>query len=237
MDKVFMHPIEKQFEFDENIAVVFDDMLERSIPFYKDVITLICNIILAYTKEGSRVLDLGCSTANTLLSLHKRSKKHLDLIGFDNAEAMLHQAKNKIQAYGADIKLELVDILDATFPKSDVIIANYMLQFIRPINRVLFLKKIFDSINNGGIFIFSEKIVYEDKKFNKDIIDIYYDFKKMQGYSEFEISQKREALENILIPYTEDENKTMVLEAGFEKIETVFKWGNFVTFVAFKTSN
>lgn len=229
-----MQPIEKQFEFDENVASVFDDMLERSIPFYKDVISLICSVVISSAKENSRVLDLGCSTANTLLSIYKKSNKKLDLIGFDNSEAMLHQAKNKIKAYGANIDLKLVDILEAELPKSDVVIANYMLQFIRPISRSPFLKTIYNAINDDGIFIFSEKIVYEDKKFNKDIIDIYYEFKKTQGYSEFEISQKREALENILIPYTEDENKTMILEVGFKKVETIFKWGNFVTFVALK---
>ncbi|WP_331775886.1 carboxy-S-adenosyl-L-methionine synthase CmoA [Sulfurospirillum sp. 1612] len=234
MDKVFTKPIEKQFEFDENVATVFDDMLERSIPFYQEVIALICSVINARVKDNARILDLGCSTARTLLSLYQKSEKKLDLIGYDNSEAMLHQAHNKIKAYGADIKLELGDILEASLPKSDVIIANYMLQFIRPIHRVSFLKKIYNALQPGGLFIFSEKIVYNDNKLNKEIIDIYYDFKKTQGYSEFEISQKREALENILIPYTEDENKMMVRDIGFKRVETIFKWGNFVTFIATK---
>ncbi len=235
MDKVFTKPIEKQFEFDENVATVFDDMLERSIPFYQEVMALICSVIVARAGKNARVLDLGCSTASTLLSLYQKSDKKLDLIGFDNSEAMLHQAHNKINAYGADIQLELGDILEIPLPRSDVIIANYMLQFIRPIHRTNFLKKIYHALKPKGLFIFSEKIVYNDNKLNKEMIDIYYEFKKIQGYSEFEISQKREALENILIPYREDENKTMVLDSGFKSVETIFKWGNFVTFVATKS--
>jgi tRNA (cmo5U34)-methyltransferase len=66
------------------------------------------------------------------------------------------------------------------------------------------------------------------------MIDIYYDFKRARGYSDFEISQKREALENVLIPFTIDENIKMCKDAGFMDVSTIFQWGNFVTFVARK---
>jgi len=234
MDKIFQKPIEKQFEFDENIAVVFDDMLERSIPFYKEVVTLMCDFINSYVQKNSTILDLGCSTANTLLALQINSNKNFRAIGYDNSKAMLEQAGRKINAYGVNIELKFADILEVDLPDSDAIIANYTLQFIRPLERENFIKKIYNSLSQDGIFIFSEKIIYEDKKLNKNMIDIYYNFKKKQGYSEFEISQKREALENVLVPYSEEENKKLIIKSGFRSIETLFKWGNFATFLAFK---
>ncbi len=234
MDEIFKKPIEKQFEFDEKVACVFDDMLNRSIPFYEEVISLVCDIITLHVEDNSTVIDLGCSTANILLALHRKCDCSIKSIGYDNSEAMLLRAKRKISAFGADIKLELADILDVKLPNSDVVIANYMLQFIRPLQREVFIKKIFNSLKADGLFIFSEKIIYEDKRLNKEMIDIYYSFKKNQGYSEFEISQKREALENVLVPYSEKENKNLILKAGFKSIETIFKWGNFVTFLAVK---
>lgn len=234
MDKVFTKPITKQFEFDEDVAVVFDDMLERSIPFYKEVIDLTCNTICLHVKEGASVVDLGCSTANTLLALHKKSNKSYHLLGIDNAEAMLHIARQKVQAYGAKIELVHADITNVALMSQDVVIANYMLQFIRPLQRAAFVSKIYEALNPEGLFIFSEKIVFEDKELNKQMIDLYYDFKRQQGYSDFEIAQKREALENVLIPYTEEENKAMLKSIGFTTIETLFKWGNFATFIAKK---
>lgn len=233
-DKVFTQPITKQFEFDENVAVVFDDMLERSIPFYKEVIELTCKCIDMQAKEGARVIDLGCSTANTLLSLHKKSTKRFEMVGVDNATAMLHLAQQKIQAYGASIELRNEDMLKTSLEGFDVVIANYMLQFIRPLERSTFVEKIYQGLNAGGLFIFSEKVVFQDKELNKQMIDLYYDFKRSHGYSDFEISQKREALENVLIPYTEEENKKMLRNAGFEVVETIFKWANFTTFIAKK---
>jgi tRNA (cmo5U34)-methyltransferase len=234
VDKVFSKPIKKQFEFDESVASVFDDMLERSIPFYKEVIALICDLIKLHCKRDARIIDLGCSTANTLLHLYKKSHQ-FELVGIDSSSAMLENAGKKITAYGAQIKLVNGDITKENLSGSDVIIANYMLQFIRPLVRDKFVKKIYDSLEEEGIFIFSEKIIFEDKVLNKEMIDIYYEFKKNQGYSEFEISQKREALENVLVPYTENENKNMILSAGFKSVETVFQYGNFVTFLAKKT--
>ena len=233
MDKVFTKPIKKQFEFDESVASVFDDMLERSIPFYKEVISLICDLVEVHCKNDAKIIDLGCSTANTLINLHKKSHDY-KLLGIDNSDAMLENAAKKISAYGAHIELINADITEVNLDKSDVIIANYMLQFIRPINRNKFVKKICNSLLDNGIFIFSEKIIFEDKVLNKQMIDLYYNFKKEQGYSEFEIAQKREALENVLIPYTEEENKKMILDSGFRSVESLFKYGNFVTFIAKK---
>jgi tRNA (cmo5U34)-methyltransferase len=115
-----------------------------------------------------------------------------------------------------------------------VFVSNYTLQFIRPLHREKLVKKIYDALNEGGAFIFSEKLISSDKKLNKELIELYYAFKKSQGYSEYEIAQKREALENVLVPYTQEENIQMIKDAGFKHCEVVFRWANFATFIAIK---
>ncbi|DAB33183.1 MAG: tRNA (cmo5U34)-methyltransferase [Sulfurospirillum sp.] len=234
MDKVFSQPIKKQFEFDENVASVFDDMLDRSIPFYKEVLQLVCDLVILNTKKDSKIIDLGCSTANTLLQLFKKEQDRV-LVGVDNSAAMLENARKKIQAYGAKIELIESDITTVSMQNCDAVIANYMLQFIRPLVRNEFVKKIYDSLNDKGIFVLSEKIIFEDKALNKQMIDLYYDFKRSRGYSDFEIAQKREALENVLVPYTKEENIKMLKSAGFTEIQSVFQFGNFITFIAKKS--
>ena len=231
-DKVFTEKITKKFEFDEAVASVFDDMLSRSVPFYDEVRKLVISLILAEQKEGMKVLDLGSSTAKFLLDLHSKMKVSMRLKGLDNSQAMLDRAEQKCQAFGAGIELELADMLTYNYQDEDVIVANYTLQFIRPMQRLELVKKIYDGLHKEGMFIFSEKVVFEDKLLDKQMIDIYYEYKKEQGYSEYEIAQKREALENILIPFTIKENIQMCKDAGFKQIETVFQWANFVTFVA-----
>lgn len=233
-DKVFEKPIEKKFEFDEAVASVFDDMLSRSVPFYDEVRKLVITLIISESKEGMKVLDLGSSTAKFLLDLYTKSSYSLQLKGIDNSQAMLDRAEQKCHAFGANIELELADMIRYDYQEEDVIVANYTLQFIRPMQRLELVKKLYEGLNEDGLFIFSEKVVFEDKVLDKQMIDIYYDYKKEQGYSEYEIAQKREALENVLIPFTIAENIQMCRDAGFTKIETVFQWANFVTFIAKK---
>ncbi len=234
VDKVFEKSIIKQFEFDEEVASVFDDMLNRSVPFYKEMQRLSINFACNFLEENDKVYDLGCSTASTLIELSKHYEHDLELIGIDNSIAMLNRASKKAKAFGVDIELINADLHDVEYANAKLIFSNYTLQFIRPLQREKLVKKVFDSLEDEGIFIFSEKVISSNSKLNKQSIDEYYEFKKTQGYSEFEISQKREALENVLIPYTEDENKKMILDAGFSHCETLFKWVNFATFIAIK---
>ena len=233
-DKVFNKTISKQFEFDEEVASVFDDKLDRSVPFYKEMQRLSIVFANNFLENGSKVYDLGCSTGTTLIELSKSCNKTLNLIGIDSSEAMLELASKKAKAFGVDIDFICSDIFDVNLKGAKVIFSNYTLQFIRPLQREKLIKKIYDSLEDGGIFIFSEKLVSQNSILNKQFIDEYYSFKKTQGYSEFEISQKREALENVLIPYTEDENNKMIKDAGFSHCELVFKWVNFATFIAIK---
>ena len=233
-DKVFKKSITKQFEFDEEVASVFDDMLNRSVPFYKEMQRLTINFAENYLENNDKVYDLGCSTGSTLIELAKHSSKELQLFGVDNSAAMLNRAEKKSKAFGVDIKFINDDLHNITYEDAKLIISNYTLQFIRPLQREKLVKKIYNNLHNDGVFIFCEKVISSNKILDKQYIDEYYEFKKTQGYSEFEISQKREALENVLIPYTEDENKKMILDAGFSHCETLFKWVNFATFIAIK---
>lgn len=232
-DEIFKKPLEKQFEFDKSVASVFDDMVSRSVPFYTQNLKLIVELIDHFAPQNAKICDLGCSTASLLLALYEKRKDFL-LSGVDEANAMLEIAKNKCQAFGARVEFYQKNLDDFDFFANDVFIATYTLQFIRPPKRQELVDKIYQNLNENGMFVFSEKILYEDVKIAKKMIQIYEQYKLEQGYSKLEISSKREALENILIPYTQNENITMLKKAGFSKVESVFKWVNFETFIAFK---
>ncbi len=135
-DKVFAKPIEKQFEFDEEVAAVFDDMLSRSVPYYKEAQEIAKHFICKHIKEDSIIYDLGCSTASTLLNIEREiDKKGVRLIGIDNSKAMLEQAKKKIDIFNSKIELYEGDILEFKYEEASAFISNYTLQFIRPLVR------------------------------------------------------------------------------------------------------
>ena len=234
-DKVFTKPIEKQFEFDDEVAAVFDDMLQRSVPFYKESQDMTLYFAKKALESGGTIYDLGSSTATMLLSLERQLERDdVDFIGLDTSEAMLNHARKKIDIFNSKVEVINADILEYDYKSSKVMVSNYTLQFIRPLVREKLIQKIYKHLDDDGIFIFSEKIISEDAKLNKELIDCYYDFKQSQGYSMYEIMQKREALENVLIPYTEQENREMLKNAGFSHCEIIFRWANFATFIAKK---
>lgn len=233
-DKVFTKPIKKQFEFDAEVAAVFDDMLERSVPFYKESQEITEFFALKNLSDGALLYDLGCSTASLLLKIERSKDVDARLVGLDNSEAMLAQAKRKCEAYGSKVETAYADILNYAYESADVFISNYTLQFIRPLMREELVKKIASHTKEGGVFIFSEKVISHHPKLSKDLIECYYDFKKRQGYTEYEIMQKREALENVLVPYSEEENILMAKNAGFSHCEVLLRWANFCTFIAIK---
>lgn len=233
-DEVFNDNLVKQFEFDEKVVRVFDDMVTRSVPYYLQNQELIFSILSAILPKNAKVLDLGCSTANTLLALSKRDD--LELFGLDNSDEMLKRAKIKADDLGVKINFynqNIEDILSLN-ESFDAIICSYTLHFIRPLLRQELLNKIHKKLNKNGVFILCEKLLYDNKVLQKNIIDIYENYKENQGYSRYEIAQKRAALENVLIPFTYDENVNILKNANFKQIDCFFRWANFCSFIAFK---
>ena len=232
-DNIFTKPIKKQFEFDEAVAGVFDDMLLRSVPFYKENLNLQIDILKKILQTNDKVIDLGSSTGTFLIELSKQID-NINLTGIDSSDAMIKKSTQKAKAFASSAKFIKADFLNYDLSNSKAIIANYTIQFIRPLKREKLIQKIYNSLSNESIFLMSEKLITENKKLNKIMIDLYYKYKKQKGYSEYEIAAKREALENVLIPYTMQENIEMLKNAGFNEIDVIFRWNNFATFIAFK---
>ena len=229
-------PAEK-FEFNDVVAEVFDDMLDRSVPFYKEVIDMTAEILGRSLLKGDAVYDLGCSTGTTLIHLARiLESRKLRFIGVDNSKAMLDKALRKAEMFSMAQKIffSQQDITRADFSGAGGVILNYTLQFIKPALRPEFLKNIQNGLRTGGVLILSEKIVSRDKEYNEQFLDSYHQYKMRRGYSELEIANKREALENVLIPLSIGENLELLLQAGFSRAETFFQWFNFVSILACK---
>ncbi|WP_297986609.1 carboxy-S-adenosyl-L-methionine synthase CmoA [uncultured Chryseobacterium sp.] len=239
-DKVFSE-IQKpsDFEFNTTVAGVFDDMVSRSVPYYEEMQRMVAEIAGKHAQEGTKVYDLGCSTGTTLLLMDKTVDAGVDFVGIDDSSEMITKCREKINSYKLHRKIDLaVADLTAEVPvkNASVVAMVLVLQFIRPVSRHEILKKIYDGMKDGGVFIIIEKILTEEKSFNREFIDYYYDYKRRNQYSELEISQKREALENVLIPYKTSENISLLREAGFAEAEVFFKWYNFTGIIAKKIS-
>ncbi len=236
-DTIYQHmQSTTDFSFNDQVAEVFDDMVNRSVPLYSTVIDAIAQMLNRKQLEQLTVYDLGCATGTTLLELSRRLEHNsLQLIGIDNAPAMLTRARRKAAMFSKTdiLSFREDDISTCPLTGADVILCNYTLQFTRPPVRHALVQRFFEALPDGGLLIISEKVL-AGGPFNRRFIDIYHDFKRRQGYSELEISAKREALENVLVPFSVEENIELLRAAGFSHVEVFCKWFNFASIVALK---
>jgi tRNA (cmo5U34)-methyltransferase len=238
-DEVFKEEIEKasDFRFGANVAKVFDDMVNRSVPFYGEIQRMIAELAADHAVDGSFVYDLGCSTGTTMIGMDTLVHPDIRFIGIDDSQEMLDKCKSKLDEIKFKRKYELrcTDIAQSIrIENASVVVLCLTLQFVRPIYRERLIDDIFKGLNPGGSLILVEKILAEDTNFNRDFIKYYYNYKRRNNYSELEISQKREALENVLIPYKLSEDITLLRDQGFEHCEVFFKWYNFAGLIATK---
>lgn len=232
-------PYPKKFEFNQEVANVFDDMISRSVPLYQEVTQSIVEWTYLFYQKGSVIYDIGCSTGTTICALTDTLPFPIRAIGVDTSQAMLDKALLKLSSHPSNDKHSITflceDVCQLEFEPSSVAIINYTLQFISVAKRLPLLKKLYQSLNDGGLLIISEKLRSSCPEFQESTTRIYESFKERAGYSKTEIERKKEALDDVLIPLTLEEEVELIRNAGFSKVEPMIKWNNFCTFVAIKS--
>lgn len=225
------------FVFDQHVVDVFPDMIKRSVPGYGTILHMIGQLTQRYAQANSRCYDFGCSLgAATLAMRHRVRAANVSIISIDNSEAMLERCQQVIDADSTDVPVELLkaNIQHVPVVRASVCVLNFTLQFIPLSDREELLRKIYDGMLPGGILILSEKLSFTDKKLETLMIELHHDFKKTNGYSDLEIAQKRNAIENVLIPETLDTHKKRLHTVGFKNTEQWFQCFNFASIVAIK---
>jgi tRNA (cmo5U34)-methyltransferase len=238
-DSLFAEPVERarDFAFDGRTAGVFDDMLSRSVPFYDEIQRMTGELAADFAVPGTNLYDLGCSTGTTLLALEPLVEPSVRFVGVDNSPEMLEKAHEKLERLPSRRVCDLVctDLHELDhIENASVVILTLTLQFVRPLHRERLIRTISEGTNQQGCLILVEKLTETDTLFNRLFIDYYYDMKRRNGYSDLEIAQKREALENVLIPYRLEENRALLLGAGYSKFQEFFRWYNFGGMIAVK---
>ncbi|MBN2428937.1 MAG: carboxy-S-adenosyl-L-methionine synthase CmoA [Deltaproteobacteria bacterium] len=237
-DNIFSSVIDPvpPFEFNEEVVRVFDDMIRRSVPLYSEIIRRQAQLAARLYQPGSRIYDLGCSNGNLgMILLEVMKDRSFEMLGVDNSEPMLQAYKARLDnKKEARIRLLRADMEAVEMCDASVIILNLTLQFLAPPRRNDLLEKIHAALRPGGILLLTEKVIHKEEDLLQLQQAFYYGFKMEQGYSELEISQKRDALENVLIPETLEAHLERLQKSGFEKIDVWLKWFNFASLLAVK---
>ncbi len=225
------------FNFDAHVADVFPDMIERSVPGYRAIITMIETLTEHYAQPDSTLYDLGCSLGAATLSMRRGiSADGCRIVSVDNSTAMTKRCRKALDRDLSDPPVDVVcdDIRNVKINNASVVVLNFTLQFIPPKERAQLLEKIHNGMRPGGVLILSEKVRFADEHLNHLLTDIHHNFKRAHGYSDLEVSQKRSALENVLIPETIATHRERLMQAGFSSVDVWFQCFNFMSMLAVK---
>ena len=238
-DAIFSTPLDRvaRFSFDERVVACFPDMIRRSVPGYGQILGMLGLIAGRHLRHGAHVYDLGCSLGAASLALAGQlSPDAFRLTAVDISPAMVERARETLAAEHPEHAIEVIegDIRTLDYQPSGMVILNFTLQFLPPEDRERLLARLYTALEPGGVLILSEKIVDLDERDNAWRVERYHDFKRANGYSDLEISQKRTALENVLVPDTLEAHHVRLARAGFPRSLTWFQYLNFASLIAFK---
>ena len=223
------------FRFDKEVVEVFDDMVRRSVPGYDSMIQMIGLIARMYGQDNTNYYDLGSSTGAISLAIALNNKHQKNtFFAIDNSEEMVSKYKQNLESKIDNLQATCADINQIHIENASIVVLNLTLQFIDVKDRSNLIKKIYEGLNPGGVLIISEKIHFEDKETQDQITNLHIDFKKENGYSELEIANKRQAIENVLITDTKAIHIERLKDSGFKDTSCFFQCLNFVSFLSVK---
>lgn len=228
------------FRFDSAVAEVFPDMLRRSIPGYAATLEAIGSLASRYVRDDSNCYDLGCSLGAATLALRQGIRASgCRIIAIDNSAAMLERCTEIMvnaaaAATGTAVDIQLGDVREVAISNASMVVMNYTLQFLSREDRDATIARIYAGLNPGGLFLLSEKVIDENAHMNQLLIDLHEEHKRRNSYSDLEISRKRAALENVLVPETVAAHRERLSRAGFKNSAVWLRYFNFVSVVAIK---
>jgi len=228
------------FRFNSAVAEVFPDMLRRSIPGYAATLEAIGSLASRYVTDGSNCYDLGCSLGAATLAMRQGIRaSNCRIVAVDNSPAMLERcseivAADRTAAKPTAIDIQMEDVRETVIANASMVVMNYTLQFLDLQDRDAMIKRICDGLVPGGLLLLSEKVTDDNSHMNQLLIDLHEEHKRRNEYSELEISRKRAALDNVLVPETVGAHRQRLIKAGFAHSGVWLRYFNFVSIVAIK---
>ncbi|MEH6519102.1 MAG: carboxy-S-adenosyl-L-methionine synthase CmoA [Halioglobus sp.] len=225
------------FVFDDKVASVFPNMIKRSVPGYPTIVAMTGLLAARYATAGSNLYDLGCSLGASSLAMRQNLQvPDCTIVGVDTSQPMLQRCRNIIDTDTHDTPVELIckPLQEVDITNASVVVLNFTLQFVEQAQRDQVIRNIFEGLRPGGIMVLSEKVVFEDPHLDQLNIDLHHEFKRANGYSDLEIAQKRDSIEDVLVPETLKEHRQRISQAGFSSCDVWFQCFNFASLVALK---
>jgi tRNA (cmo5U34)-methyltransferase len=221
-----------KFVFDTEVAAIFDDMADRSIPMFRGAHDL--HARLAAPWVGGSVLDIGASRGAFLAALDEHyGIENINAKATDNSPAMVGYLSDDYPS----VDVELVDITGRGFMNClhtyDLINMTYVLQFIQKAQQRMVLSKVCTMIKKGGVLFLGQKL-YDESPAGRVLHEMYIQWRMNNGYTREEIEAKTAALANSMWPPVESSLIQDLKSFGMTEVVRTCSWGPFSNLMCIK---
>ena len=218
----------------------FDEHIDWSIRGYSDLLDDVINLSRYFVEDNTKVVDIGCSTGK----LTKRIMEYnvicssANYVGVEVAEGFfdnMDKREVELNKQFPNTSLEFIkaDIRNYKFENCSLVTSLFTLQFMPYFSRETVVQNIYDGLNEGGAFIFAEKIDTTHSRLENMLRTIYYDFKNKK-FSYEDIMTKEKTLQNMLKPNSWNEIENILDGAGFKAVQSFWQNHLFVGAIAIK---
>jgi len=221
----------------------FDEHINWSIRGYSDLLSDVISFSRYFIENDTNVVDIGCSTGKltqALMEYNHEVVPEARYIGVEVAEGFfkdLDKRADQIYKKGLSIRafVEFIydDIRNYKFENCSLVTSLFTLQFMPKKDRTKVIQDIYDGLNEGGGFIFAEKIDCENSRIQDMMTFNYYDYKR-QKFEYDDIMTKERTLRHMLKPNTWSELDKMIRDAGFKSVEQSWRNHIFIGAIAIK---
>lgn len=234
-DTIFDKPNKNvhDFVFDEQVATVFENMVNRSVPGYKTMLEMMPLFAQTYAQKNTNIYDLGCSLGAVSLALDLSRDEKTTIVSVDNSPEMIKKCQKNLKNLKNN-QVICADINDFKIENASLVVLNLTIQFITPKKRQALIEKIYQGLNKNGVLIVSEKIHFENIEEHNIQNALQINFKLANGYSQLAVAQKRQALENTLKTDSIQIHLARLKSAGFKQSFSWFQCFNFASLFAVK---
>ena len=218
----------------------FDEHIDKSIRGYQDLLSDIVSLSRYFVEKETNVYDIGCSTGKLTEAMLKKNQDIEDVhyYGIEVADGVVGDMKSREIKLNSDyswnkIKFLHEDVRDSMISNASLITSVFTLQFMSMRDRLPMVKKVYNGLNEGGAFIFAEKTICENAKFQEMITFNFYDYKR-KFFDTKDIMDKEQTLRNIMKPNTWKQIEKYIYDAGFKDVQPFWRNHMFVGAIAVK---
>ena len=218
----------------------FDEHIDKSIRGYQDLLSDIVSLSRYFVEKETNVYDIGCSTGKLTEAMLKKNQDIEDVYyyGIEVADGFVGDMKSREIKLNSDyswnkIKFLHEDVRDSMISNASLITSVFTLQFMSMRDRLPMIKKVYNGLNEGGAFIFAEKTICENAKFQEMITFNFYDYKR-KFFDTKDIMDKEQTLRNIMKPNTWKQIEKYIYDAGFKDVQPFWRNHMFVGAIAVK---